>query len=1291
MAQLALAVGQRAAQTALQGALGYVLSGAVAARDIEGPRLETLRLQTSTAGAPLPLVYGRMRLGGQVIWATRFTERRTRRAAGGKGGPRVTEFDYSASFAVALCEGPIDGVGRVWADGRPLVLDDVTMRVYRGTEDQAPDPLIEAVEGAGDVPAFRGVAYLVFEDLPLDAFGNRLPQLNVEVFRAAEALSGADEKGRLEQLARGVTLIPGSGEFAYATTPVRRDGGPGVETFENVNNARGRTDLQAALDDLEAHLPQCRSVMLVTSWFGDDLRAGHCQIRPKVETHDKKTRGLSWSVSGLARKDAALVSQDGDGRPNFGGAPSDNAIVEAIAELKTRGFQVGIYPFLLMDIPATNVLPDPYGGSVQPPFPWRGRITVHPAAGQPSSADQTADAASQIAAFFGTAAPGDFVAQSGGVAFTGLEEWSFRRLILHYARLAEAAGGVDTFVIGSEMRGLTWVRDASGAYPAVAALRALAADVKGMLGAETVVTYAADWSEYFGHQPQDGSGDVFFHLDPLWADPAIDVVGIDWYAPLSDWRDGAEHLDAAAASSGYDRAYLEANVEGGEGYDWYYASAADRASQTRTPITDGAGKPWVFRYKDMRNWWLNAHYDRPGGVENGAPTAWIPQSKPIWFVEVGCPAVDKGANQPNVFFDPKSSESFLPYFSDGGRDDLMQRRALEAVLRYWDPTAGLNPVSSQYGGPMLAWDSIHLWTWDARPFPDFPARTDVWSDGGNWRLGHWLNGRLGLAPLGDVVADLCARAGLAPGDVDVAALDGLVAGYVIASPGTARAALEPLAQVFQFTAAEQSMGVSFARRGAPPVVEITPDALALDADARRFERRRADPRDEPREARVRFYDESRDYQPAAASARGLDAERRRALTVNAPITLDHDAAARIARGVLADAAAGVERVNLRLPPSRFAVETGDRVTAPALGPGGWRVTALEEGPSRRVTLEREGDAAPPAVAGPAPGSAAQAPPPPARPFGVVLDMPLLPGEADRAGPRVAAASTPWPGLVTAFARSSAGGVETERAALVQPAVIGALDQTLAPGPLGRWDEGNALWVTIAADLASAAVADVYAGANALAVADDTGAWELLQFRDAALVGPNQYRLSGLLRALAGTDPAMAGVKPAGAAVVLLDGASLPAETAAHEREAVLTWRFAPQGRTTPTDLVHEVAATYRALHLRPLSPVHVRAKREVFGVRFRWVRRTRIGGDDWVSPETPLGETREAYRVEILDADDTPLWTQETASPEILLATDEETALFPDAPKASFAIRIAQVSDAFGPGAPQTATVFVAG
>ncbi|HEU4806165.1 MAG TPA: glycoside hydrolase TIM-barrel-like domain-containing protein, partial [Nitrobacter sp.] len=203
------------------------------------------------------------------------------------------------------------------------------------------------------------------------------------------------------------------------------------------------------------------------------------------------------------------------------------------------------------------------------------------------------------------------------------------------------------------------MRSGAGIYPAVNALVTLAADVKSIVGSSTIVTYGADWTEYGADVVDAGGTEVRFPLDPLWGCSAIDAVGIDYYAPLADWRDEAGHLDASFAASTYDLDYLAENVYGGEGFDWYYTDDSARAAQNRTPITDGLGKPWTFRVKDIKSWWSSAHYERVGGVELPSPTAWAPQSKPVWLTEVGCPAVDKGANQPNVFPDPKSSENYL--------------------------------------------------------------------------------------------------------------------------------------------------------------------------------------------------------------------------------------------------------------------------------------------------------------------------------------------------------------------------------------------------------------------------------------------------------------------------------------------------------------------------------------------------------------------------------------------------------------------------------------------------------
>ncbi|MCH4814098.1 glycoside hydrolase TIM-barrel-like domain-containing protein, partial [Halomonas neptunia] len=639
----------------------WIVSSLAPAQRIEGARLDSLRITSSTEGAVIPRLYGRMRIGGNVIWATDFREEtKTTSQGGGKGGGggkvKTTEYLYYASFAVALCEGEITGIGRVWADGKVMDMTGVTWRWYPGDETQVPDPFISAKMGAASTPAYRGTAYVMFEELDLSGFGNRLPQISFEVFRPL------DDPDTAEGLVKAVTLIPASGEFSYATVPVKKTTGSGGATVaENLNAISDTADIVVALDRLQSMAPSVESVSLVVAWFGDDLRAGNCKVRPGVEVAAKTTTPSAWSVNGVSRASAALVSRDAEDRPAYGGTPADFAVMQAIKEMKARDLRVTFYPFILMDIPHGNTKPNPYSGNAatlgQPTFPWRGRITCSPAAGYSGTVDKTATAAAQMSALFGTATPANFSVSSTNVSWSGpVGEWSLRRMILHYAHLCKAAGGVDAFLIGSEMPGLTTIRSSASSYPAITAFKALAADVRAILGAGPKIGYASDWSEYFGHHPADGSGDVFFHLDPLWSDANIDFIGIDNYMPLSDWRDGFDHADAALAPAIYDRAYLQSNITGGEGFDWFYASSADRAAQVRTPITDGAAaKPWMFRFKDLRAWWQSPHFNRPGGVESGTSTAWVPQSKPIWFTELGCPAIDRGTNQPNMFFDPKSS------------------------------------------------------------------------------------------------------------------------------------------------------------------------------------------------------------------------------------------------------------------------------------------------------------------------------------------------------------------------------------------------------------------------------------------------------------------------------------------------------------------------------------------------------------------------------------------------------------------------------------------------------------
>jgi len=1258
-------------------------------RAVEGPRLSDLHVTASTEGAPLPRIYGRARVGGQIIWATDVEEEivtTTESAGSGKGASggetTMTQYRYYANLAVALGEGVVTRIGRIWADEQELDLARTTFRLHPGTETQAPDSLIAAREGAANAPAYRGVAYIVFQRFPLAKFGNRVPQLSFEVFRGISAA---------ETDIRGVVMIPGSGEFVYAIQPVRQTFDDGVSQSENVHQIIGPTDWQVAVDQLEATLPNAKSVSLIVSWFGTDLRAGSCKLLPGVETRHKSTAPLDWSVAGLNRSNAHLVSSR-DGNAAYGGTPSDQTVIAAIRDLKSRGLNITLTPFVLMDVAAGNTLPNPYGGTGQPPYPWRGRITCDPAPGVSGSPDNSTAAASQIATFAGTSARGDFSVSGSAVHYSGPDEWSYRRMILHHAWLAKAAGGVDAFVIGTELRGMTHVRSGAGAYPFVSMLIDLAADVKAILGASTKVLYAADWSEYFGHQPADGSADVYFHLDPLWASADIDAIGIDVYWPLADWRDGRDHLDAiAGAASIYDAQYLRSNVQGGEGYDWYYGSQADRDAQVRTPITDGGGKPWVFRYKDIRSWWSNRHYDRPGGVESATATAWVPQSKPFWFMEVGCPAVDKGANQPNVFVDPKSSESMVPYYSRGLRDDFMQARFLQVLRDAFDWTKsgyidGLNPVSDVSGARMVDLGHMHVYCWDARPYPAFPYATTYWSDGDNWPLGHWINGRLGNAALDELVAQILTDHGFS--EFDTSALAGTVPGYVVDDVMAARDALQPLELAYFFDSIESGGRIVFRHRGraAPQMTLAAADLVEDRPGDPLYEITRAQETDLPASAKVRYISGGSDYPQAVAEARRLTGASGRVAEAALPIVLDDAIAGSLAESWLYETWAAREQASFKVPPSTLALEPGDIVAVDIAGRSRLlRLTDVTEHGVREI----EARSIDPQVYDriDAPARPASEPPPVqiGTPAAALMDLPLWTPASDPSSGYVAAMQKPWPGSVALYASPQTTGYRL-KAIAAAPATLGVTLDMLDSGPEGRLDQRARLRVRLSyGTLASADSLSVLAGANLAAIRNADGEWEIIQFLNAALVDVQTYELSGLLRGQFGTEGAMRDALASGAPFVLLDAAVTRIQLDESELKLPLNWRYGPGNRDIGDESYVTTPFAFQGLGLRPLSPVHLRGVRVADDLGISWIRRTRSGGDNWELPDVPLGEDSERYEVDILDGDAVKR-TISSVLPTAIYSCADQIVDFGGV-QSSVAVKVYQVNTRFGRGVGRAAVL----
>ena len=1238
--------------TAAGALAGYVVDRALidGTRRIEGPRLAGARPFTAEEGAPLPRVYGVARLGGTLIWATRFKEtRRTRRQ--GKLGPKLTEYSYFANVAFARCEGEIAGVRRVWADGREVDRETIELRVHLGSEVQVLDPLIAAKQGADNAPAYRGVAYAVVENLDIGEYGNRIPQMQFEVIRPV---------GELQRRIRAVSLIPGATEYRLSTKVVTRMKRPGVVEAENRHVLHAGTDIAASLDELQMLCPNLENIALVVAWFGDDLRAGECRVRPGVTNASASGLSAVWRVSGVDRAEAMVVSAHRGG-PAYGGTPSDQSVREAIAEIRARGLKVTLYPFVMMDIPEANGLPDPYGGPRQASYPWRGRMTCTPAPMLPGTADRTPAARSQIAAFCGQAARSQFSATADSVEFAGNPgDWGYRRFVLHYAQLAASAGGVDAFLLGSEMRGLTTLRDGADAFPFVEALGALASDVRAILGTGCLITYGADWSEYFGYHPQDGSGDVHFHLDELWSHPAISAVGIDNYMPLSDWRD-ADYAggNPDGFASPYDPAGLRNSIAGGEGFDWYYPDFAARLQRARSPITDGAyGKRWVFRYKDLKGWWSNLHFNRTGGVEQAFATGWVPGSKPIWFTEMGCPTVDKGPNQPNMFPDGKSSEAGIPHFSDGGRSDLAQRRLLEAHADHWDPStngfsdAG-NPLSVHYGGRMVDAARSYVWAWDARPYPAFPLQAGSWSDAGAWHRGHWLNGRLASPAVADVVNAILADHGLAAANVD--GVDGSVAGYVIADPTSARAALEPLIDLFGLSAIQEADRLTFRRAitlGGVPV-ELT--ELAIDGQNAVVETIRAPDHELPAELVVSFRDPFADYQAATARSRRLAAGSSRQHAISFPGVLEAGQAQALADDWMRRIWGERERLNVALAEPGPDIGPGVIVKVPSVSGAEFTVTEIEQGLVRRVAARQISRGIPASWRTSLPGVDTPAPAVAGPPHAVFLDLPMISGTAvphDQF--RVAVMQTPCRSQAI-FASPEATGFVL-RGSVGRPADIGILASAHFPGVVvGRVDRATSLTVELfSGELESVSRAQLLNGANLVAVKSAAGAWELLQFEVAEEIAPDVWRLSGLLRGQYGTDDATAAGATAGAAFVVLDEAVVPAGLAQGEAGLQLNWRVGPFGGDVSVASYSAHVETGGRRALQPLSPVHLRGRISNDGdLSLAWVRRGRLDADSWEVNEIPLGEEREEYLVEIASAGGTvvrsttvsvPAWTHTAAA-----------------------------------------------
>lgn len=172
-----------------------------------GPKLSDLRVQSSTFGRHIPNIWGTVRTAGNIFYSSGLEEHSHTEKQGKGGGPKVTNetFTYSSSFAIAICKGEITGIRKIWADNK-LIYDisegnagfigkiQYKTRLYLGSKIQDVDPYMESKKGVGKTSAYRGIAYMFFEELDLTEFGNRIPNFEFEVVRS----NSADKSKKLD-------------------------------------------------------------------------------------------------------------------------------------------------------------------------------------------------------------------------------------------------------------------------------------------------------------------------------------------------------------------------------------------------------------------------------------------------------------------------------------------------------------------------------------------------------------------------------------------------------------------------------------------------------------------------------------------------------------------------------------------------------------------------------------------------------------------------------------------------------------------------------------------------------------------------------------------------------------------------------------------------------------------------------------------------------------------------------------------------------------------------------------
>ncbi|WP_438617096.1 GTA baseplate fiber-binding domain-containing protein, partial [Methylobacterium brachythecii] len=258
-----------------------------------------------------------------------------------------------------------------------------------------------------------------------------------------------------------------------------------------------------------------------------------------------------------------------------------------------------------------------------------------------------------------------------------------------------------------------------------------------------------------------------------------------------------------------------------------------------------------------------------------------------------------------------------------------------------------------------------------------------------------------------------------------------------------------------------------------------------------------------------------------------------------------------------------------------------------------------------------------------------------------------------------------------------------------PACLGRTLSPLPPGPLWRFDRAARLDVMLrhAEGFASVDEGAALAGANTFALVGPDGTVEILSAAGAELIGPDTFRLTRLMRGLAGSEAAASQTVPAGALIVRLDdGAVVPLVDRLDEAGRAFAYRVGTADRDPGDPAVIGFSASAGLSVFLPLRPVHLRARREADGIRFTWIRRARRDADAWEPSEIPLDEASEAYTLDVFRSDGGLARSLSAGTANAFYSAEDEAADFGSV-QTTIEAAVAQISSIAGRGPATRARV----